>query len=164
MLPDRYKVNVVSDELSTLRNEDGHRSLNRELVYEWCGQSYSVQKTFKTDFSSYPRAWILYGVPVFLAYFFNELHFLWYWIIPILYPSWQKTDYAGVGHDKAWRDGEWKMSIWRANLFWICAALSGRNIHTKATILQGLAGYIALTFVAAVKVITYRISDIVNRK
>ena len=164
MLPEKYTVKIVSEKLSTVRNEDGHRSLNRELTYEWRGESYSVQESFKTDFSSYPRAWILYGVPVFLAYAFNELHFLWYWIVPILYPSWQKTDYAGVGHDKAWRDGDWNMSLWRANVFWFCAALSGRNVHTKATVLQGLAGYLALSVVALVKTVAFRVSDLVNRK
>lgn len=151
VLPEKYRVDVVGERLQVIRAHDGHRRLSRVLTFRWMGELYDVEEDFKTDYSSYPRALILWGVPVVLAWAFGSLNFLWYWLIPFFWPSWQKTDYAGIGHDKCWRDSDWKMSLFRGNNFWFCAALTGENWHNRATLPQAAAGWLILNVVAAFK-------------
>jgi hypothetical protein len=149
ILPEKWRVEIVGEPLHVKRNPDGSRSLTQPFKAKWRDEVYEVETGFTTDYSSYPRALILWGVPVVM--YLLEAHVLWYLLVPLLWPSWAKTDIAGVVHDKSWRDADWKMSLFEGNLFWFCAALTGTNIHTRATLPQGIAGYLALSVTAAAK-------------
>ncbi len=153
ILPARYQVSIVGDRLSTERNEDGTRQTTRQLTIDWMGEQHTVERDFHTDFSSYPRDFILWGVPLIMALLFGNAEFLWYWLIPLLWPAWWRIDVTGVVHDKSWRDSAWGMSLFRGNLLFLCCALSGERWRLRANILQGLAGYLILTVVAVLKTI-----------
>jgi len=155
ILPLKFRVEVIN-RFHAVRNDDGTRTTTEIVKYRWLDKFYEVEVGFITDFSSYPRAAILWLTPAVMWLYFDNLEFLWYWAVPFFYPSQEKTEYAGIGHDKAWRDNDWSMSLFQGNLFWLCAALTGEKFRTRATIFQGVAGYIALTIAATFKKITRR--------
>ncbi len=159
ILPAEYQVKIIDDRLATERNEDGSRQTFRQFTIEWMGEQYTVERGFHTDFSSYPRDGILWGVPLVLALIFGSAEFLWYWLIPILWPAWWRVDVTGVVHDKSWRDSSWGMSLFKGNLLFLCCALSGDRWQLRANLFQGLVGYLCLTVVAILKTIKIKITN-----
>ena len=145
ILPEKYQVKLISGNPQYERLPDGKRLLLKPIVIEWNGEQIVLPKGKITDFSSYPRAFILWGFPVLLAIIFNSIDFLWYWLVPFLWPAWYKTDTTGTIHDIIWQC-LWKtIGFLKSNLIWACGALTGAVWRLRVTPIQALAGTIGLS-------------------
>lgn len=114
---------LVGENLSVTRLDNGKRSLNRALTVRLKGgKSITVPKGFATDYSSIPYVCLILAVClVSFLFSFGPLMIL----VLLIPPVWSKVDIAGVVHDFLYVSGA--VPKWEADKVWLELAMAGES-------------------------------------